>query len=122
MALALHPRFVADITPGPSRRADAAVYVRRRIAAVLGLIVALLVVLGGVVAAEHILAGRGGVPAYAPTAQPVQSEPYVVQLGDTLWSIGRRFHGDRSLGSYVEALVRANDGDHIEVGQQLQLP
>jgi LysM repeat protein len=123
MALALDPRFVVELTPQPRPAGPTHdVFVRRRIAAALAALVGLLFVLGGVVAAERALAGRGGVPASAPAAQPVQSAPYVVQPGDSLWSIARRFRGDRSLASYVDELVRANGGPHIEVGQRLALP
>jgi LysM repeat protein len=122
MALALDPRFVVELSPHPQRRDLAAVYVRRRVAAGIAVVVALMLVLGGALAAERALAGRGGVPASAPTAQPVQAAPYIVQPDDTLWSIARRFHGEQSLTSYVEQLVQANGGAEIQIGQRIQLP
>lgn len=123
MALALDPRFVVELSPQPRHatpRHD--VYVRRRIAVALAALLSLLLVLGGGVVAGRALAGRGGVPASAPAAQPVQSAPYVVQPGDTLWSIAQRFRGDRALTGYLDALVQANAGPDIEVGQRLALP
>jgi LysM repeat protein len=123
MALALDPRFVVELVPQPRPVAPThEVFVRRRIAVALAALVSLLFVLGGVVVAERALAGRGGVPASAPAAQPVQSAPYVVQPGDTLWSIAQRFRGDRALAAYVDDLVQANGGPHIAVGQRLVLP
>lgn len=122
MALALDPRFVVELSPRPGRRDLATVYLRRRIAVGLALVVALLLVLGGALVAGRALAGRGGVPASAPAAQPVHVRPYVVQPGDTLWSIAERFHGQRSVTSYVESLVRLNDGPDLQIGQHLQLP
>jgi LysM repeat protein len=123
MALALDPRFVVELSPQPRHSPPTHdVFIRRRIAVVLAAIVSLLLVLGGVVVAERALAGRGGVPASAPAAQPVQSAPYVVQPGDTLWSIAQRFRGERSLAGYVDALVQANSGPDITVGQRLVLP
>lgn len=122
MALALDPRFVVELTPAARPAATHDVYVRRRIAVALAAVVAFLLVLGGGVVAGRALADRGGVPASAPTVQPVQSAPYVVQPGDTLWSIAKRFRGERSLTGYVDALVNANGGPDIEVGQRLQLP
>jgi LysM repeat protein len=47
---------------------------------------------------------------------------YVVQAGDTLWSIGQRFHGHSSLADYVDALVSANGGTELQVAQALTLP
>jgi LysM repeat protein len=123
MALALDPRFVVELAPQPRHAAPRRdVFVRRRVAVALAALVGLAFVLGGVVAAERALAGRGGVPASVPAAQPVQSAPYVVQPGDTLWSIAQRFRGQRSLAAYVDELVQVNDGPHIEVGQRLALP
>jgi LysM repeat protein len=123
MALALDPRFVVELSPQPRHAAPTHdVFVRRRIAVVSAAIVSLLLVLGGISVAGRALAGRGGVPASAPAAQPVQSAPYVVQPGDTLWSIAQRFRGERSLAGYVDALVQANAGPDITVGQRLVLP
>jgi LysM domain-containing protein len=123
MALALDPRFVVELAPRPGHAAPPHdVFVRRRVAAALAAVVSLLLVLGGVFAAGRVLAGRGGVPASAPAAQPVQTAPYVVQPGDTLWSIAQRFRGERSLAGYVDALVHANEGPDIRVGERLVLP
>lgn len=122
MALALDPRYVVELSPqrgvGPTHQ----VFVRRRIAVATATVVAFLLVLGGGVAAGRALAGRGGEPASVPAAQPVQAAPYVVQPGDTLWSIAGDFRGTRSLSGYVDDLVQANGGPDIEVGQRLQLP
>ena len=123
MALALDPRFVVELSPQPRHATPPHdVYVRRRIAVALAALLTLLLVLGGGAVAGRALAGRGGVPASAPAAQPVQSAPYVVQPGDTLWSIAQRHRGERSLAAYVDQLVRVNDGPDIEVGQRLVLP
>jgi LysM repeat protein len=123
MALALDPRFVVELSPRPRHATPPHdVFVRRRVAVALAAVVSLLLVLGGVVVAGRVLAGRGGVPASAPAAQPVQAAPYVVQPGDTLWSVAQRFRGERSLAGYVDALVQANDGPEIQVGERLVLP
>ena len=119
MALALDPRFVVELSGHADEGALAEVYRRRRVVVAL---LALMLVLGGVFAAGRAMASGGGVPASVPTAQPVQSEPYIVQPGDTLWSIAGRFHGSDSLAGYVEALVRANQGPDIAIGQRLLLP
>jgi LysM repeat protein len=47
---------------------------------------------------------------------------YVVQPGDTLWSIAERFHGPTVLADYVDQLVDRNGGTHLDVAQPLTLP
>ena len=122
-----------------NRRPAHAVYVRRRL--LVGLVVCgLLTVLG--VTAQSVLADRGGVPASAPTVRPVTAELaaasspsvpaspsaaaagtlYIVQPGDTLWSLGELFHGSASIAGYVDALVARNGGASVQVGQLLTLP
>ena len=112
-----------------------AVYVRRRL--LVGLVViGLLTVFG--TTAHSVLADRGGVPASAPTVRPVTAElhaasstpsavasagtRYIVQPGDTLWSLGELFHGNVGVADYVDALVVANGGASLQVGQLLTLP
>lgn len=51
-----------------------------------------------------------------------QEEYYVVQRGDTLATISKKFYGD---SSYIDAIARMNgltDGDFIYIGQKLLLP
>ena len=69
----------------------------------------------------------GGQAAQAATATLVApvtpvALSYVVQPGDTLWSLAQRFHGAHSLSSYVDALVHANGGATVRSGQVLRLP
>ena len=123
-----------------NRRPAHAVYVRRRL--LVGLVVCgLLTVLG--VTAQSVLADRGGVPASTPTVRPVTAElaaaasspsvhaspsptsaatQYIVQPGDTLWSLAELFHGSTSIAGYVDALVSGNGGASLQVGQLLTLP
>jgi hypothetical protein len=58
----------------------------------------------------------GDVPA-SPPGHPV----HVVQPGETLWSIARTLHPDGDIRPLVDRLVELNGGDHIEVGQVLEL-
>ena len=91
-----------------------------------------MIVLVLFVGTGHVVANRGGAPASASTIRPataaamVAATPaanlYVVQAGDTLWSIGQRFHGHSSLADYVDALVSANGGTELQVAQALTLP
>jgi Tfp pilus assembly protein FimV len=99
-------------------------YRRRRLA--VGL-VAMAVLISGGLAVRATLGGLGGVPASVPAARPVVATPasggaYVVQPGDTLWSIAQRFHGERDLSAFVDELVELNGGTGLQPGQQLGLP
>jgi LysM repeat protein len=47
---------------------------------------------------------------------------YIVKAGDTLWSIGQRFHGHTALADYVDSLVSTNGGTRLQVSQALTLP
>ncbi|HEX4981066.1 MAG TPA: LysM peptidoglycan-binding domain-containing protein [Ilumatobacteraceae bacterium] len=107
-----------------SRRTPAATaapaYGRRR-AVAAGLLVGLLATCG--VAAHDVLAGSGGVPASAAGATPAPVRAVVVaEVGDTLWSIAERFHGEIGFDRYLDTLVNLNDGPSIQVGQAIRLP
>ena len=115
-------------------RPNHAVYVRRRLLVAL-VLVAIVALVG--LTASTVLADRGAVPASSPAVRPAPidagSSPllpptaaatttYVVRAGDTLWSIAAQFRGHRSQTSYVEALVAANGGTSLQIGQALTLP
>jgi LysM repeat protein len=118
-----------------NERPDHAVYVRRRL--VVGLIIVGLCAMFGVTA-RNILTDRGSEPASTPairlaTLSPAADTPpvsvaaavatqYIVQPGDTLWSLAELFHGTKSVGSYVDALVDRNGGASLQAGQLLTLP
>ena len=151
MALALDPRYIVEIQPNrsvarsshsftaPSRHQSHDVYLRRRL--VVG-----LAVFGVVVAAclgVRTLASRGDVTASIPTVTPlsastqpvstsvngvdvslafVQGEGfYVVQSGDTLWSIASSLTSG-NIRNYVHSLIELNGGASIDVGQRLIVP
>jgi LysM repeat protein len=96
-------------------------YARRRLIAVL-LVVALLV------AIRLVPSALGGGPLTTPepvstgAAIPAAARSYVVQPGDTLWSIARRLdpHGDVRVT--VDRLAAAHDGATVQVGERLVLP
>jgi hypothetical protein len=117
----------------PGRLAAQAAYRRRRVLALVGLLVA--------VACTFLLADAiasrladGGVPSTAvgeltPTsadasgAAGVAAPPeVVVQPGDTLWSIASAVAPDRDVRITVDELVRLNGNQPIVVGQRLALP
>ena len=121
---------IAAVIPGQfgEYHSESRVYARRRLMAVLTVIATVLVLFLG---AGHVVANRGGAPASASTIRPASAavsgandsaNVYVVQAGDTLWSIGQRFHGRQALVEYVDAMVSANGGTQLQVAQAITLP
>lgn len=122
---------IAVVIPGRfgEHRSASQLYARRRLMVTLIVAMIVLVLLVG---AGHVVANRGGAPASTSAIRPVSavvvpdapvaSNVYIVQPGDTLWSIGQRFHGHASLADYVDALVSANGGTRLQVSQALALP
>jgi nucleoid-associated protein YgaU len=132
MALAIHPHHLEPAPqPRPTRpdlhvvtdgrpRVSAATYRRRRL--VVGVVAAALVTLTGF--ALQTVGDRGGVPASAAAIAPelAPGSSYVVQPGDSLWTIAERVSGAGDVSRYVERLISLNGGTAIQVGQQLRLP
>ena len=123
-------RSVSASRSVPAQRPTAQVYARRRLIAFLTLVT---IVAALWVGTGSVLANRGSVPASTPAVRPaVAAAPlaaaaapaaqYIVQPGDTLWSIGERLRGEHSLADYVASLVDANGGASVSVGQVLVLP
>ena len=55
--------------------------------------------------------------------RPAPQVHYVVQPGDTLWSIARQAAPDRDPRPVVDALVEANDlHGGLQAGQELSIP
>ncbi len=98
-------------------RPTAEVYVRRRLLVGLVLVAVVVAVWFG---AGSVLANRGGVPASAAAVRPAIT--YVVQPGDTLWSIAAAHHGAAGQSAYVDLLVSRNGGATVRIGQVLTLP
>ena len=120
----------AVVIPGQVResRSRSQIYARRRMMVMLCLAVIVLVLFVGT---GHVVANRGGAPASASMIRPATASAvvapapanvYIVKPGDTLWSIGERYHGQASLVDYVDILVAANGGTELQVSQALTLP
>jgi Tfp pilus assembly protein FimV len=62
----------------------------------------------------------GGVAAVASSGG--SRLPYVVQPGDTIWSIARRLQPTGDVRALVDALVERNGGAALDVGQRLAVP
>ena len=61
-------------------------------------------------------------PAPALTVGPGVSGVYVVQPGDTLWSIARRLWPQGDVRPLVHRLIAVNGDAALEVGQRLAVP
>jgi Tfp pilus assembly protein FimV len=73
--------------------------------------------------AGWVVGPRGGGPHAAPApARPVSGATYVVQPGDTLWSVAARLDRGGDLRDTVQALAKANGGSAITAGQRLVVP
>lgn len=101
------------------------VYVRRRIVAA-SVLFSLVAAFG--VGASNVLANRGGEPASASAVRQAitqygsSSATYLVQSGDTLWSIAEGHRNGTNLVHYVDDLVALNGGTTVQVGQLISLP
>ena len=101
----------------PAERLPASTYRRRR-AVAAGLVVALVL---GVCAALGMFGG-GPLPAPDRPAELRSGITYVVQPGDTLWSIAERLDPDGDPRPVVDRLARARGGPVLHVGERLRLP
>ena len=109
------PRRAARVTPGT--------YARRRAAAVLvlaalafSLVLAINVVLGAV----------GGGPLSAPESStglaPIAAQTYVVQPGDTLWTIARQLQPDGDVRPLVHVLKQRLGRATLQPGDRIAIP
>jgi Tfp pilus assembly protein FimV len=127
--IALVPSASSFRVAVPSRlaRPTHRTFVRRRMAAML--LVGVIASLPAMAVATAVT-DRGGAPAPAATIRPsiaasgaaAQGVTYVVRPGDTMWSIAAVHRGSAGHGSYLDALIDANGGASIQVGQRLVLP
>jgi nucleoid-associated protein YgaU len=110
--------------PAVRRLPDRATRIRRRRLAVL------IAAVVGVTAAALGSQALVGLTAISGSSQPqpleVRSVPvagqrYVVQPGDTLWSIATEIAPEEDPRIVVDALRRANGGPELEIGSQLTL-
>jgi Tfp pilus assembly protein FimV len=114
------PDDVPDRTPvrqRPRRLPDRATRVRRRRLVVLVGAVTLAFALGG---AAQLASGLASVDE-SPRPELISGHEYVVQPGDTLWSIAARVAPDDDPRAVVDALRAANCTADLQVGDRLDL-
>jgi Tfp pilus assembly protein FimV len=141
---ALRPRHLRPVpaprsfAPAPSRARrevrplaspSSATYRRRR-AVALVLLVSLA--LGGLMLASRAVSAVGAaVLTEAPVAEPTFAAPaaatpaaahrYVVQPGDTLWSIARQLQPEGDVRPLVDQLSARHGGSALQAGERLDL-
>jgi hypothetical protein len=105
----------------PSRRSPStSVYTRRRIMAAVVLTVVVLAVW---VTLRSV--GSAAVLTAPDASRPMMSigaRTYVVQPGETFWSIARRLDPDGDPRPVVDRLVAAHDGNALQAGEVIVLP
>ena len=105
--------YVQPGTPAPN-------YVRRRLVAALVVAVAVVAV---VLAVTTFASGAlGDVPASGPEGAGAPSRTYVVQPGDTIWSIATRLHPQGGVAALLKQISDANGGTSLQAGQSLVIP
>lgn len=109
VAVAHHPRLAlpSDV-----------VYRRRRV--VVATLV-LSVLLGGRVAVDLVGSGPLAAPEPAPPVL-VSERSYVVQPGDTLWTIARSLQPTGDVRRLVDRLAAQRHGAALQVGERIVLP
>lgn len=112
LALVGEPRAAVRRSPHPTR----ATYARRRI-------VAVVVALALVVAVGRVGATLGGSPLVAPERPPAPQSvgPYVVQPGDSLWSIAQALDPGADPRPLVDELARDRDNAPLRPGEVIDL-
>jgi LysM domain len=118
---------VAFVACAPLRSAPTVrTYRRRRLAVLLAATAAVLLL---PVAASRAVAAFRDVPASVPERRPApatspgaQAGGYLVQPGDTLWSIARKLQPEGDVRALVHQLVDANGGADLRIGQRVVLP
>ena len=117
------PRAVAPYAAAPYlvavRRPTAATFWRRRLAALIFLAVS-------TIAAVQVLSWFGDVPLNvaepASAPQPVSAATYVVQPGDTLWSIARSIQPTGEVRPLVDRLSAQVGGRALQTGDRIVVP
>jgi len=113
MVAITQPRLLTFDTGTRSARPTGATYRRRR----------LLVLGAALVLAALVLAAVSSLQPSPPTldVEPAATVTYVVEPGDTVWSIAAALAPDADPRPLVDEIVEANGGARLDVGQRLEL-
>ena len=97
--------------------ASVATYQRRR----LVLLVAVMLILGVVIAGVIGATGTTAQADQAVAGQSIEPRTVIAQPGDTLWAIAKRVAPQANMSDLVDQRVRIN-GDAIVAGQLVRIP
>jgi Tfp pilus assembly protein FimV len=97
----------------------AATFRRRRLTALLATVVIAIAI---TIVAVRAAAAFGALPASRPERRPDPPATVVARPGDTLWSIARHLQPEGDVRPLVDALVRANGGATLDVGDRVVVP
>jgi len=110
---AQHPSLATTAATTPS----VATYQRRRLVVLVAVMLILGVVIAGVIGAT----GTTAQADQAVAGQSVEPRTVIAQPGDTLWAIAKRVAPQANISDLVDQLVRLN-GDAIVAGQVVRIP
>ena len=100
-----------------SNTASVATYQRRRLVVLVAVMLVLGVVIAGVIGAT----GTTAQADQAVAGQSIEPRTVIAQPGDTLWAIAQRVAPQANISDLVDELVRLN-GDAIVAGQLVRIP
>ena len=116
------PRHLRLVPPPARRRLSrTAIYRRRRVLVIVALFFDVFLL---VLAARAALGALGGGPLAAPETPAGRggaSAVYVVQPGDTYWSIARHLKPTGDVRALVDRLSTGHNGAPLQSGEQLVL-
>ena len=116
------PRHLRLVQPPRGRRLSrTAIYRRRRVLVIVALFFAVFLL---VLAARAALGALGGGPLAAPETPAGRggaAAVYVVQPGDTYWSIARHLQPSGDVRAVVDTLSSQHGGAPLQPGEQLAL-
>jgi hypothetical protein len=113
VSIAPAPRHRTRPTTRPGRRVSRAVYVRRRITAVV-------MGMAFVVAMAQAGAALGGPTLAAPERRPAHRPHTIVRPGDSLWAIAQRLAPGEDPRPVVDALADARHGAPLVPGERVE--
>ena len=112
------PHRSHDLRP-PSRRVALR---RRRLVAAAALVILVLALQLAMHLASAWLGGGSLAVPEPRSAAATASSVYVVQPGDTLWTLARRAQPEGDVRELVGRLAAARDGRPLQAGQRIVLP
>ena len=103
--------------PSMAYTPSVATYQRRRLVVLVAVMLVLGVVIAGVIGAT----GTTAQADQAVVGQSIEPRTVIAQPGDTLWAIAKRVAPQANISDLVDQLVRIN-GDAIVAGQVVRIP